>query len=47
MGEAQFSADVTPESLRELNLRVGQRVFAAVKATHVSLYPVADGEPVS
>lgn len=47
VGDARFAADVTPESLRELNLGVGSRIFAAVKATHVSLYPVADGDPAS
>ncbi len=39
-GEVPLVAEVTPGAMAELSLRPGTRVWATVKATEVTLYPV-------
>ena len=39
-GEVSLVAEVTPAAIEHLGLRPGVRIWASVKATEVSLYPV-------
>jgi molybdate transport system ATP-binding protein len=39
-GEMPLVAEITPAALEELVLRTGDRVWASVKATEITTYPV-------
>ena len=39
-GEVPLVAEVTPAAIEQLGLRAGVQIWASVKATEVSLYPV-------
>jgi molybdate transport system ATP-binding protein len=38
-GELDLIADVTPQAIASLALNIGDQVWAAVKATEISVYP--------
>jgi molybdate transport system ATP-binding protein len=39
-GDMELVADVTPSAVGDLDLHPGRRVWAAVKATQIDVYPV-------